>query len=634
MPYINCAGEKERRLQEIDRTRANLQIKLDEQIRRSIELIAGVGKASGQADELARNNPEVSRLRENLDILISRFADQYDEKWLSKVDDLRIRLAKATAAAADKRYNDVLKLITQSDIIIEREGTTSQINRELSILKVRGDALLQMDNWAEANEHYQRIFHIKFADLDNIEKICFCYQKMNDLKNAISVANDLVTLVEKVQDRARIESVPDIATTMTPNLASALTMRGEILNKLHKYDLSMIDLDRANALYEHLVANGRADLENYYAAALTNRSHTHNDLNSTQNALNDINKAIEIRRRLVNSGKSNIQEPLANTLNDRGTIFDKLNKYKAAIADFNESISIRHKLINEGQNNLWDEIAGTITNLGNAVFDNGQHTDGLKNLDESISIITKLLRESRYDLRPLYARAMSNRGRAFSQLDQNTKALEDYKIAVNTLEDLVASGQTDVAGDLAGELGNRGEIYRRLTQTDEALKDFDKAMAIYDGLIAGGRTDLDIALASVLQNRASMVAPTNYKAALGDYDRSSKLYLKLLDSGHPNEIDIEDAVNLVAEYCLFLHKHKQYNDALHNYNLCHDVLDKIKAHKNHKAYYIATLVRRAVVKKDMGDLSGAVKDIREAESLTSKDAIEQVFVEYSKKLAH
>jgi hypothetical protein len=88
--------ELEARLSEIDRARAKLEEKLDEQNRRLLKIALGVQKTQGQAEEMARSDPEIGRLSENLKSLLTDFDAKYDTKQLSEVDELRVVLAKDT----------------------------------------------------------------------------------------------------------------------------------------------------------------------------------------------------------------------------------------------------------------------------------------------------------------------------------------------------------------------------------------------------------------------------------------------------------------------------------------------------------------------------------------------------------
>jgi hypothetical protein len=88
--------ELEARLSEIDRARGELEKKLDERDRRFFKILLGVQKTQGQAEEMARSDPEISRLSNSLRGLVTDFDATFDTKQLSEVDELRVSLAEDT----------------------------------------------------------------------------------------------------------------------------------------------------------------------------------------------------------------------------------------------------------------------------------------------------------------------------------------------------------------------------------------------------------------------------------------------------------------------------------------------------------------------------------------------------------
>jgi hypothetical protein len=126
------------RLSEIDRARAELEEKLGERDRRLLKILLGVQKTQGQAEEMARSDPEIGRLSENLRALLNDFGATYDPKQLSEVDELRIVLAKDTLEG-DAKNPDVKALNRlKNRYILPQEGDIDH-DITLSRLLATGD---------------------------------------------------------------------------------------------------------------------------------------------------------------------------------------------------------------------------------------------------------------------------------------------------------------------------------------------------------------------------------------------------------------------------------------------------------------------------------------------------------------
>ena len=489
------SGEKERRLKEIDKARGELQKKLDAEIRRSTQLVNGLGRVTGQADEMARSNPEVIRLRDHLEHLLAQFDSRYGGEPLSQVDDLRIRLARATAANAANRYREALSIVSEDDAKAEQRATETQISREVAVLMVRGDAFFGLNNWRQALTCYERISRL---DRDNYKAVFnsgFCKDQLRQLSGSAASYNDSVALLTRLVEGGRSELEND--------LAAALNNRGNALYALGRGEEALKDYGKAIDIFTRLVEGGRSELENDLAGALSNRGNALDALGRGEEALKDLGKAIDIFTRLVEGGRSGLENDFAGALSNRGNALDALGRGEEALKDYGKAIDIFTRLVEGGRSGLENDLATALSNRGTTLGALGRGEEALKDLGKAVDIRTRLVEGGRSELENDLATALSNRGNALGALGRGEEALKDLGKAVDIRTRLVEGGRSELENDLAAALNNRGNALRALGRGEEALKDLGKAVDIFTRLVEEGRSGLENNLAAALGNRGN-----------------------------------------------------------------------------------------------------------------------------------
>ena len=161
-------------LDELINSRDELQQALNRANRQSQQLAVGVAEASGQALVVATEDPAVKMLAAKLRKALDEYKEHSNLEEISQVDDLELRLTEATLANAERRYARSLELITEDDALGEQLTTEVQIQREVSVQRVRGDATYGQASWAEALECYTRINQLRPDNIDALNSMARC----------------------------------------------------------------------------------------------------------------------------------------------------------------------------------------------------------------------------------------------------------------------------------------------------------------------------------------------------------------------------------------------------------------------------------------------------------------------------
>jgi tetratricopeptide (TPR) repeat protein len=148
-------------LNQIDHKRNELQQRLDEESSRKFQLATDISELRVEAVVLAQRNPEIMRLADELKGMVNKLKAELGPGQLSKVDDLRLRLAEATVANAERRYGDTLELVTEKDVTKADASAQAGIDQAVKAHQVRADAFYGLHNWEQALAHYERILQYR-----------------------------------------------------------------------------------------------------------------------------------------------------------------------------------------------------------------------------------------------------------------------------------------------------------------------------------------------------------------------------------------------------------------------------------------------------------------------------------------
>ena len=269
----------------------------------------------------------------------------------------------------------------------------------------------------------------------------------------------------------------------SPNKARPHNNRGNSYMKIAKFDLALLDLNKAIELDPDYVEprvnrgliydyqgkltealsdyNKAVEIDPHFVGAYDNRGDVYNKLGNFTQAIADYSKAIEL------------DPAFAAAYNNRGNVYNKQGNFSQALSDFNKAIELNPKLVEAyGGRGLTYAGGGNFTqamlDLNKAIELNPNNADsyysrGLTNArhgdsNQAISDFTKAI-----ELKPKNAEAYNNRGFMYVKQGNLAQALSDYNMAIES------NPKLDIA------YINRGVVYDKLKEFDKAWADVNKA---------------------------------------------------------------------------------------------------------------------------------------------------------------
>jgi len=399
-------------------------------------------------------SPELQRIVDKLQQALTEYDARFGQVALSEEDTLDLRLAQATVENAHRCFDKALELVTDADVKAEEAALTDQLERVITVHRVRADAFFGKADWEKAPSHYQRIRVLRPEDLNAVTGTGICLAQLGRLPDAFEY------------------------------------------------------FDAAVELFTRLVEQeGRSELANDLAMSLNNRGNALKDQGKLVEAMADYNKAVEIHTRLVEQeGRSDLANELAASLNNRGNALKDQGKLAEAMADYNKAVEIHTRLVEqEGRSDLANDLAGSLNNRSNALKDQGKFADAFADCDKAVAIYTRLVeKEDRSELANDLAGSLNNRGTALSGLGKLAEAMADFDKAVAIRTRLVEQeGRSELANDLAVSYFNRAITLMFLARLENALADAEKAVTIFSVLVHNkGRAELSPRLENAEKLRA------------------------------------------------------------------------------------------------------------------------------------
>jgi tetratricopeptide (TPR) repeat protein len=518
-------------LSQIDQARKRLERRLDDEKLGSSFLARGIERTSGAAGVSA--NPEIRAFANDLRTLLERFDKMFPPGERTPEDDIRVRLARATVANVESRFDDTLKDLTDADQAKAVERARLSHEAAVSIGLVRAGAFSGKHDWKSAkkcfedvvsideqnwrakvgivdcigrlgersralellNGHIQRLqWQLKLGpDIVVQEALIQCYQHRAVLQRwlgrpseALGDVDKVVKLRQGTRDFVITKKMADSWVQITSNaVEGARVDRGLILADLKRYSESFSDLDAAAKFYWTKVnTEGKAERRIDLAVALSLRGSVLPSLGRASESIKDMKEAVRIFRQLIDEeGRSELEENLASTLADKAIALRDLVPEKNTLDDFDESVRLRRKLVNGWRSELENDLASALTNR--AIFLRATRKPAnldlaLKSLNEAVDIRNRLIRNESYpELSNHLASSLTYRGLVLTGLDNASKALTDLDEAVKRRTELVeAQGRSELKDELAISLLARGAALEALARPNEAAADYIKASTI------------------------------------------------------------------------------------------------------------------------------------------------------------
>ena len=369
-------------------------------------------------------SPELQRIVDKLQQALTEYDARFGQVALSEEDTLDLRLAQATVENAHRCFDKALELVTDADVKAEEAALTDQLERVITVHRVRADAFFGKADWEKAPSHYQRIRVLRPEDLNAVTGTGICLAQLGRLPDAFEYFDAAVELFTRlVEQEGRSELAND--------LAMSLNNRGNALKDQGKLVEAMADYNKAVEIHTRLVEQeGRSDLANDLAGSLNNRSNALKDQGKFADAFADCDKAVAIYTRLVEKeDRSELANDLAGSLNNRGTALSGLGKLAEAMADFDKAVAIRTRLVEqEGRSELANDLAVSYFNRAITLMFLARLENALADAEKAVTIFSVLVHnKGRAELSPRLENAEKLRAmirKAIEDRDQGTSDAE------------------------------------------------------------------------------------------------------------------------------------------------------------------------------------------------------------------
>ena len=523
---------RQKELASIVAKRDALQAKLDEEHARSHQLVRGVEHALGTSEEMSRTDPDVTRLSLELKELLAHYDKQYANRTATKIDDLQLRLARATLANAEARYNDAAALITETDLRNEQAKTDFQHGHEATANRIFADAQFGLHNWARALASYDRVQELKPNDVEARRMRATCLTYLNRVRDSErewqSLLEDLTTQFNhdgtvssgieaatafanfggaQANDGQLQDAIVSLTTAKNLlfllfkksktlavgiNLAATLTRLGDVLADIHDHKNGLEEYNHAVTLYElYLKSNDYRllGLRIEYAHCLRNRSSCLFEMGNTAAAFKDVDSAIAIQTEVIEkSGHHEIRDALAMSLTNRAAILSTTGGTRRALHDANDAIDIYRQEITEHKRvELRRDMAYALETRGSILSGSGDYAASSKDFVDAIVLLTQLIKSGESDVGNLLASVEAEYGEMLLELHNSQRiaaalveaqgALTDAKRILGTI--IHKQGRVELENSFAIVLNLRAAVLGRRHEFSAAKDDLEQAIAIY-----------------------------------------------------------------------------------------------------------------------------------------------------------
>ncbi len=151
-------------------------------------------------DEQPVQTPLVNGLKGGL----RQFESIYSARKLSKMEDLEVRLSKATLANAEQRFGDALVLLTDED-------EKTQTDHRVRVLQVRADSFYGLREWQKALDRYREMLVLRPNRTVTIARIAACQHALGQRSQAVATYGELTKAHSERADTLRAQGRADAA---------------------------------------------------------------------------------------------------------------------------------------------------------------------------------------------------------------------------------------------------------------------------------------------------------------------------------------------------------------------------------------------------------------------------------------
>ncbi|HEX7518311.1 MAG TPA: serine/threonine-protein kinase [Chthoniobacterales bacterium] len=295
-------------------------------------------------------------------------------------------------------------------------------------------------------------------------------------------------------------------------------------------------------LQRQVTQQGRAELESELAMAYADIASASCNLFDKTVSVTFYNRSIEIYERLVQQeGKLELLNSLAAAYMNKGSVVSALGDKITAVALYDHAIEIRERLVNGiGRSEVADDLATAYMNKAVAVKDMGDAASAVAFYDRAIEILERLGNQEK-QRKPADNLAMAyvNKAMAVNAVGDSLAAVVLYDRAIEIWERLVnQEGQREFANNLATTYMGKAVAMSDSGDKRSAVAVYDRAIEIKERLVnQEGQRELADDLAMAYMNKATAVCALGDKhGAVALYDRAIEIYERLVNQEEQREL--------------------------------------------------------------------------------------------------
>ena len=422
-------------------------------------------------------------------------------------------------------------LVDQRHQVHYRSGLASALNR-------RSEALRSLSQVGEAWEcAHQSVEHHRQSLVEGgpqqprlglaraLVQRARCAADHSLWPRALTDLQEALNLLEQSTRQAQARGNQGDVSTHFNEWVKALIVRAEAYRVVGENDNSLLDLDQALLLTQHLEEVQGVDWSNTKAPEVQIlQARAYEALQGFEEALDAYDEAIHGYSQQVRQGRLDLRLSLAEGYHSRAELRRKRARVDEAIEDYTRSLAFQAQLIEcEEQSDLRPFRAQTYQGRGDCLSSLSRRREALQDYDKAIEDFLYGLNSGKLqqpDLRRL-ASVYFNSGQLYLQLGEASQAADRAASAIRLLEDrLGGPGEVVASAHLL-----QAEALHHLGDPVTGLETASKAIQVLSLRVRSGTGNLDRQLAGAHRLRAELAQTQgDLNQALKDFGLAFHLY--------------------------------------------------------------------------------------------------------------
>lgn len=422
-------------------------------------------------------------------------------------------------------------LVDQRHQVHYRSGLASALNRRSEALRSLGQVGEAWECAHQSVEHHRQSLveggpqQPRLGLARALVQRARCAADHSLWPRALTDLQEALNLLEQSTRQAQARGNQSDVSTHFNEWVKALIVRAEAYRVVGENDNSLLDLDQALLLTQHLEEVQGVDWSNTKSPEVQIlQARAYEALQGFEEALDAYDEAIHGYSQQVRQGRLDLRLALAEAYHARAELRRKRNRIDESIEDYTRSLAFQAQLIEcEEQSDLRPFRAQTYQGRGDCLSQLARRREALQDYDKAIEDFLYGLNSGKLqqpDLRRL-ASVYFNSGQLYLQLGEASQAADRAASAIRLLEErLGGPGEVVAQAHLL-----QAEALHHLGDPVTGLETASKAIQVLSLRVRSGTGNLDRQLASAHRLRAELAQTQgDLNQALKDFGLAFHLY--------------------------------------------------------------------------------------------------------------